>query len=115
MQILVPFDASIPETAEFRREFPDLTFIDMGITESCASSRTAAGQHELYDRRRAAGLARATGSLVGILEDRAPPRADWARNVVRLHEQPYGVIGGAIECAHADLLNWAFYVCDFSR
>ncbi|HKA46051.1 MAG TPA: hypothetical protein VKF40_28935, partial [Burkholderiales bacterium] len=59
--------------------------------------------------------ARATGSLVGILEDRAPPRADWARNVVRLHEQPYGVIGGAIECAQADLLNWAFYVCDFSR
>jgi hypothetical protein len=115
MQILVPYDASIPETAEFRREFPDLTFIEMGVTESFASILTAAGQHELYDRRRAAGLARATGSLIGILEDRAPPRADWARNVVRLHELPYGVIGGAIECAPGDLLNWAFYVCDFSR
>src|SRR5262249_36046285 len=101
MQILVPFDASIPETAEFRREFPDLTFIAMAIPEPSSPIPTAAGQHELYDRRRAAGLARATGSLVGILEDRAPPRADWARNVVRLHEQPYGVIGGAIECAQA--------------
>jgi hypothetical protein len=115
MQILVPYDASIPETAAFRSEFPDLTFLDMGVAEIFSSIRTAAGQHELYDRRRAAGLARATGSLIGILEDRAPPRPNWARNVVRLHEQPYGVIGGAIECAPGDLLNWAFYVCDFSR
>ena len=116
MQILLPYDASIPETAEFRREFPDLTFIDMGVTETFSSILTAAGQHELYDRRRAAGLARATGSLIGILEDRAPPRSNWARNAVRLHEQlPHGVIGGAIECAPGDLLNWSFYVCDFSR
>lgn len=116
VEILVPYDASIPETAEIRREFPGCTFIDMGPTETERPISTAAGQHELYDRRRAAGLARARGTLIGILEDRAPPRASWARNVVRLHEQlPWGVIGGAIECAPGDLLNWAFYVCDFSR
>jgi hypothetical protein len=116
MQILVPYDASIPEIAAFQSEFPTLTFIDMGFTETVRSIQTAAGQHELYDRRRAAGLARATGSLIAILEDRAPPRSNWARNVIRLHrELPYGAIGGAIECAPGDLLNWAFYVCDFSR
>jgi hypothetical protein len=115
MQILVPYDASISETAEFRKEFPQLTFIDMGAVETVRSIRTAAGQHELYDRRRAAGLAVASGELIAILEDRAPPRANWASNVVRLHEQPYGVIGGAIECAPGDLLNWAIYACDFSR
>jgi hypothetical protein len=115
MQILVPYDASISETAEFRKEFPQLTFIDMGAVETVRSIRTAAGQHELYDRRRAAGLAVASGELIAILEDRAPPRASWASNVVRLHEQPYGVIGGAIECAPGDLLNWAIYACDFSR
>lgn len=116
MEILLPYDASIPETIEFRKEFSEVTFIDMGVTETVRSIRTAAGQHELYDRRRAAGLARARGALIGILEDRAPPRANWAQNVVRLHQElPHGAIGGAIECAPGDLLNWAFYVCDFSR
>ncbi|HWQ03680.1 MAG TPA: hypothetical protein VNL38_04295, partial [Candidatus Nitrosotenuis sp.] len=116
MQILVPYDSSIPEIADFRREFPQFTFIDMGAVETVRPITNAAGQHELYDRRRAAGLAQATGELIGILEDRAPPRSDWARNVVRLHGQlPHGAIGGAIECAPGDLLNWAFYVCDFSR
>jgi hypothetical protein len=34
----------------------------------------------------------------------------------RLHAQlPHAVVGGAIECAPGDLLNWSFYVCDFSR
>jgi hypothetical protein len=115
LQILLPYDSSIPETAALQPQFPQVTFIDMGVTKTIRSIDTAAGQHELYDRRRAAGLARATGTLIGILEDRAPPRSDWARNVIRLHSQPYGVIGGAIECAPTDTLNWAFYVCDFSR
>lgn len=116
LEILVPYDASIPETAAIGREFPGCTFIDMGPLETGRPISTAAGQHELYDYRRAAGLARARGALIGILEDRAPPRADWARTVARLHrELPHGVIGGAIECAPGDLLNWSFYVCDFSR
>ena len=115
MQILIPYDASIPETAALRAEFPGLIFIDMGITETVRSIDTAAGQHELYDRRRAAGLAVASGALIGILEDRAPARSNWARNVVRLHEMPHGAIGGAIECAPGDLLNWGLYVCDLGR
>jgi len=116
MEILLPYDASIPEIAEFRGEFPDITYLAMGVTEILRPIDTGAGQHELYDRRRAAGLAAARGTLIGILEDRAPVRANWARNVVLLHDKlPYGIIGGAIECAPCDLLNWAFYVCDLSR
>lgn len=116
VEILVPYDASIADTAHIGREFPGCVFIDMGPLETERPITTAAGQHELYDRRRAAGLARACGTLIGILEDRAPPRANWAREVIRLHDQlPWGVIGGAIECAPGNLLNWAFYVCDFSR
>jgi hypothetical protein len=116
MEILLPFDATISETSAFRNEFPGVTLVDMGAVQTFRPIQSAAGLHELYDRRRAAGLGAARGSIVCILEDRAPPRADWARNVARLHEQqPYGVIGGAIECAPGDLLNWAFYVCDFGR
>jgi hypothetical protein len=115
MEILVPYDASISATAGLQAEFPECTYFDMGAIQTERPMHTAAGQHELYDRRRTAGLAAARGDLIAILEDRAPPRANWARNVLRLHEQPYGVIGGAIECASGDALNWAFYVCDFSR
>jgi hypothetical protein len=116
MQILLPYDASVPEIAALASEFPQVTLVAMGETKTLRPLSTAAGQHELYDRRRAAGLAVATGELIGILEDRAPPRANWARTAARLHaELPHGCIGGAIECAPGDLLNWSFYVCDFSR
>lgn len=116
MQILVPYDATIPEIRELARDYPMAQFIDMGPVPTVRPVTTAAGQHELYDRRRAAGLHQATGTLIAILEDRAPPRPDWARTMQRLHnELPWGAIGGAIECAPGDLLNWAFYACDFSR
>lgn len=116
LQILVPYDSTIPETVDLAREFPGVTFVSMGVTETIRPIETAAGQHELFDRRRAAGLKQARGSLIAILEDRAPPRKNWVKTAVRLHrELPHGVIGGAIECAPGDLLNWSFYVCDFSR
>jgi hypothetical protein len=116
MQIVVPFDSSIPELAGFRAEYPSCEFLDMGQVETIRPITTAAGQHELYDRRRAAGLGACKGRLWAILEDRAPPRRDWARTMQRLHQQhPFGAIGGAIECAPTDLLNWAFYACDFTR
>ena len=115
MEIIVPFDASVAETANFQDEFPTVHFLDLGVIPTERPIRSAAGQHELYDRRRAAGLAATRGELVAILEDRGAPRSNWARSVVRLHQQPYAVIGGAIEPARGDLLNWAFYVCDFGR
>lgn len=114
LEVLVPFDATIPETAELASEFPRFRFLDLGELATERPIDTAAGQHELYDRRRAAGLAASTGELVGILEDRGVPRPDWARNVVEEHRSRHSVVGGAIEPAPGgDLLRWAFYVCDF--
>lgn len=116
MEILLPFDASIAETAAQQRDYPAVRLLDMGAVATEHPLTTGAGQHELYDRRRAYALHRARGTLVAILEDRAPPRPDWARAMVRLHaEHPHAVIGGAIDCAAGDLLNWAFWACDFSR
>jgi hypothetical protein len=57
----------------------------------------------------------ATGAIVAILEDRGIPRPDWAATVVRLHTQPWAVIGGAIEPAPSGSREWALYVCDYSR
>lgn len=116
MELLLPFDATAAGIARLQAEFPLVRFIDMGSVATSRPVTTAAGQHELYDRRRAAGLHEARGALIAILEDRAPPRPDWAATMWKLHnELPHGAIGGAIECAPGDLLNWAFWACDFSR
>jgi hypothetical protein len=117
IEALLPYDSSIPETAELKAAYPTVRFLDMGHVDTVRPITTAAGQHELYDKRRAAGLKAATGTtLWAILEDRAPPRLNWAATMKRLHETlPNGAIGGAIECSPGDDLNWAFYACDFSR
>lgn len=115
LEILVPWDASVTGIESLRRAYSEVRFLEMGPIEPTRPIHTAAGQHELYDRRRAVGLSKARGKIVAILEDRGVPRADWARNVLQEHEQPFDVIGGAIECAPCGLLNWAFYVCDFGR
>lgn len=116
LEIIVPFDGSIAQSGGLAAKFPSVDFLDLGAIVPEKPIGTAAGQHELYDRRRSRGLARARGEIVAILEDRGVPRKDWAKSVVRLHRQaPSGVIGGAIEPGAAGLLNWAFWVTDFGR
>ena len=116
LEVLVPWDASVPGMAELERRFPGFTFLPLGRLETQRPVRSPAGQHELYDRRRSAGLARAGGELIAILEDRGVPRPDWARQMATLHRSmPHAVIGGAIENARDTSLNWAVYFCDFGR
>ena len=117
MEVIVPYDDSIADILEFAGEFPDVTFVELGQITPIYPITSEAGQHELYDRRRAAGLAAATGEIIALLEDRGHPRPDWARTVVRLHkETKYNIIGGAINCQEpTQVLNWAFYVSDFGR
>lgn len=117
LELIVAFDASVAETKDLIAKFPTVTFLDLGPVETIYPLSTEAGLHELYDRRRAAGLGVAKGDIIAILEDRGWPRPDWARQIVRLHEETgHNVIGGAIECREpVSRLNWAFYVTDFGQ
>lgn len=117
LELIVPYDASINETGAMAAEFPEARFIDMGRIIPVRPITTEAGKHELYDRRRATGLAAATGDIIGILEDRGRPRPDWARKIVEAHSKTgKNVVGGAVDCLEpVSLLNWAFYVSDFGR
>ncbi|MGQ0648038.1 MAG: hypothetical protein ACT4P7_10735 [Gemmatimonadaceae bacterium] len=116
LQVLVAYDETIAGVSALSSEYPEAEFIAMGEVAMERPASSAAGLHELYDRRRSAALRRATAPLIGILEDRVRPRPDWAATMVRLHrELPHGVIGGAIESAAGDLLNWAFWAVDYSR
>jgi hypothetical protein len=123
MEILVPFDSSVPSVAsivaETTRDRQDalVRCLDLGhIASTRRSAHSSAAQHELVDRRRAAGLAAAQGNLIAIVEDRGVPRPDWASTACRLHrEHPGQVIGGAIENGRDTTLSWAVYLCDFAR
>src|SRR6476660_4167368 len=77
LEILVPFDASVPVTSIPSGRFPQVTFVPLGILRTTHPATSVLGQHELFDRRRAAGLAAATGALIAMLEDRGVPRRDW--------------------------------------
>ena len=115
MEVIVPVDSSVDVTAQ-RTQFDTVQFVDIGTVATRHPTTSDAGQHELYDRRRAAGLAAATGELVALLEDRGRPRPNWARLVSWMHTQrPEPAIGGAIECDSPDLIGKAVYLCDFGR
>lgn len=116
LEIIVPWDESIAAVGALARRFPSVRFVSMGRLQTSQELTSEAGQHELFDRRRAAGLAVATGDVIAILEDRGRPRPDWARMMISAHQLlPHAVIGGAIENAHDSPLNWAVYFCDFGR
>jgi hypothetical protein len=116
MEILVPYDESVSSVGTWQGEYPFVRFIPMGARRTLRPIATASGQHDLIDQRRAEGLREARGSLIAILEDRSPPRSDWAANMARLHDAlPHGVIGGVIEFSPGDDLNWSLWACDFGR
>lgn len=116
MEVIVPYDVTVPGMTALIPRFPDFRFLPLGAVHTSRPTCTASGQHELFDKRRAAGLAAASGDLVAILEDRGIPRSDWASRAVQLHsEHPYAAIGGAIENGRDRVLNWAVYFCDFAR
>ena len=115
MEVIVPYDDTVPEVASLAERFPHFHFTNLGAIAP-DSPRDAFEQHVLYERRRAAGLARATGSLVGLLEDRGCPRRDWARTMVELHEgTEFAAIGGAIENGGYGPVRWALFFCDYGR
>jgi hypothetical protein len=116
LEVIVPYDDTVVGVPALAPRFPSFRFLAMGSVETERPWTSAAGQHELFDRRRSAGLAVATGDVIAILEDRGVPRADWAQRLVAAHERlPHGVIGGAIANGHDQPLAWAVFFCDFNR
>ena len=116
MEILVPYDDSARDVLTLQGEFPEVQFLSLGSVATEHPASSASGEHELFDRRRAVGIAAARGDLIAIVEDRGAPRRDWARTAVRLHTAlPHAVIGGAIDPLPTGLVGFAIHVCDFTR
>ena len=116
VEVLIPCDDTVEELATLVREFPGFRFMALGPLATTPAPGSAAAQHELIDRRRAAALGAATGEVVAMLEDRGVPRPNWIRTLRDLHDRlPHAAIGGAIDWAGRGVLSWAVYACDFGR
>ena len=116
LDIIVPVDATAAAAAAVARRFPAVRVVELGELATGHPAHSPGGQHELFDRRRAAGLAAATGHLVAIVEDRGVPDPGWARAFQALHDRlPNQVIGGAVALGRSALLNRAVFACDFAR
>lgn len=114
-EIIVPFDKWSLDVGSLSSDFPKVHFHlieDLGLASSYDIS---AHEHRLYDRRRAVGLQLSRGQIVAMIEDNARPARDWVRQILASHEQPYEVIGGAVENGIERPLNRALYYCDFGR
>ncbi len=114
-EIIVPYDIWSKEVGELVSKYPKVKFHfieDLGLA---VSNKISAHQHRLYDLRRAVGLNLSNGKIIAMTEDHAVPAEDWCEQILTLHEQSFGIIGGAIENRIDDPLNWAWYYCDFGR
>ncbi len=114
-EIIVPFDKWSSNVGSLVLEFPAVRFHFIEDLGFASDDLLNANQHRLYDRRRAVGLRLSKGRIVAMTEDHARPADDWVRQILAAHEQPYDVIGGAVENGVDLPLNRAWYYCDFGR
>lgn len=116
LEVIVPVDDTLAAEAALASRYPAVRFLPLGTVPTVRPRDSVVGQHELFDRRRAVGLAAATGELVAIIEDRGTPEPDWAAEFDRLHaELPHAVLGGAVVPGRSGALARAVFNCDFAR
>ncbi len=115
LEVIVPWDATIAEATALAARYPTFRFLEIGhlLDHPPVDAFEA---HELFDRRRTAGLKAATAPYLAMIEDRGWPRPDWARAIVEAHRTfSDGVIGGAVDCVAGTARMWAVFFLDFGR
>jgi len=115
IEVLVPFDNTVEDLGGLRREFPELTFLDLGKVRTVARPGTVEAQHELFDKRISAVFAAGRGEKMALLQDWGAPAADWCERLIEAESLPYAAVGGAVENEGQGVLNWAVYFLDFGR
>jgi len=103
IEIIVPYDDTLPEVEALRGEFPRVRFLKLEGTQT-------------YAQLRAKGFQAAAGDVLALTEDHCSPDPDWCARILDLHGQGHAAVGGAVDKTGSDsLLNWAIYLNDFGR
>jgi len=116
-ELLVPVDSRCPHVREALAEHPEARVLALGELATVHPPASLLALHERIDRRRAAGLAAASGDVIALIEDRVMPREDWALRLLEAHaaKPEAGVIGGAVAPPSGGRLARAVYFCDYGR
>lgn len=65
---------------------------------------------------RTAGIARARGEFVALLEDHCTVSSSWYAGILNAHRQGFDVVGGGVENHNCpERLSWAVYFYDYGR
>jgi len=74
-------------------------------------------ERETVPALRAAGIREARGEIIAIIEDHCLAPPDWCAQILRAHQERYGIIGGAVENdpSLTSVMDWATYFCEYSR
>jgi len=89
--------------AALRRRFPSVEVI-------------AAAPGTPIPALRAAGLARARGRMVAVLEDHCDVAPGWLAAIARQHAAGAAAVGGAVENGSVDrTVDWAAFFCEYAR
>jgi len=116
LDVIIPYDDTIADVGGLAGKFPQFRFLPLGNLLPPGAKLDPFLEHELFDKRRAAGLAAAGGRLVAMLEDRGAPRQDWADAMIAEHERrDAAAIGGGVINVAPGAMNLALFVCDFGR
>ncbi|MDZ4762758.1 MAG: hypothetical protein SGJ21_16990 [Alphaproteobacteria bacterium] len=116
LDVIVPYDDTIADVARLAAQFPRFKFLALGSLAPPGTVIDPIVEHELFDKRRAAGLDAAHGRLIGMLEDRGAPRSDWAQAMISEHAQrEAAAIGGGVINVAKGAMNRAIFVCDYGR
>ncbi len=115
IDVVVPFDHTVPDLGEARAAFPFVTFLDLGVLATVAQPGSAAARHELFDYRIAAVLAQARGTHVALLQDWGAPAPNWCQALLETARLPHAAVGGAVDHTGRGVLSWAVYFLDFGR
>lgn len=90
------------QLAALQQAFPQATWVD--------------GMDGTIPRLRSLGVEASRGDVVALLEDDCVVDAAFGSSVLRAHGTPHVAVGGAVEPgAYRRGVDWAAYLCDYSR
>ncbi len=116
LEIIVPVCLPFDDVEHLRLAYPDVQLPLVPSLPPGADPSHPGLAHLIYDRRRAVGLAAATGDIIALTEDQVVPDPYWCASIAEAHAAaPYAAIGGAVENGGIGALHRALYLCDFWR
>src|SRR2546422_1008674 len=60
------------------------------------------------------GMRAAQGEWIAVIEDHCMVPPNWASEILRFEDSPYGVVGGPVENGSRErILDWAFFLAEY--